>query len=178
MTPLCKLAFKYHTDKCPQIRHAYTPYYDSLFKNKREQVKKVMELGIEHGGSLRMWRDYFPNAQIYGVDINPNALFTARRITTFQANAMHGGEWDPILKETGTDIDIFVDDGLHAIRSQINVARYLMPRLDRGVTYIIEDVRDVPQLRERMPEYECFEPELPGKRDFIGNTILEVRHRV
>lgn len=43
MTELCELAYKYGTDKCPQIKHFYTPYYYKLFKDRRLSVKKVLE---------------------------------------------------------------------------------------------------------------------------------------
>ena len=70
-TPLCELAYLYKTDKCPQIAHAYTPYYYELLKDKRESFKKVVELGIgyewrnspegyKRGASLYMWETSSP----------------------------------------------------------------------------------------------------------------------
>jgi len=46
VTPLCDIAFKYGTDKCPQLGHSYTPFYYDLLKDKRETIKKVLEFGI------------------------------------------------------------------------------------------------------------------------------------
>ena len=64
-TPLCKLALKYRSDKCPKRgKHTYTPYYYDLLKNKKRSTKKVLEIGIGKGASLKMWRDFFPNAKI------------------------------------------------------------------------------------------------------------------
>src|SRR3972149_8272692 len=96
ITPLCEIAFKYGTDKCPQISHNYTPVYYKLLKDKKEKIRKVLELGIgsrktmqwvpkhyQTGASLLMWRDFFPNAQIYGVDRDPSTIFQAERIKTF-----------------------------------------------------------------------------------------------
>ena len=81
---LSELAFKYGTDKCPQLNHAYTPFYYELLKDKRQSIKKVLEMGIGNrelqkkyfphcvtGASLFMWKDFFPNAQIYGADNDP-----------------------------------------------------------------------------------------------------------
>jgi hypothetical protein len=76
LDPLSELAFKYLSDKCPQIKHSYTPFYYDLLKDKRNSIKKVLEIGIgsveestkwrpyRAGSSLIMWRDFFPNAQI------------------------------------------------------------------------------------------------------------------
>ena len=82
MTSLCLLAQKYYVDKCPAIYHHYTPKYHKLLKDKKVTV--FLEIGIGnhelmapivgdhyiHGASLRMWRDYFPQAEIIGCDIN------------------------------------------------------------------------------------------------------------
>ena len=103
MDDLSKLAFKYGTDKTPEIKHPYTPFYYELLKDKRKTIKTVLELGIgtydtmqhvrvvydprlkrdyHRGASLKMWRDFFPNAQIYGADISKEAMFKGKRITT------------------------------------------------------------------------------------------------
>ena len=107
-TELCKLALQYKTDKVRDIRHNYTPIYHELFHGIRQSAEVVVEIGIGHqgndvknpsvshmshvqnymiGASLYMWRDYFPNAQIIGIDISPECIFSAERISTCaQAN--------------------------------------------------------------------------------------------
>src|SRR5512135_1095771 len=96
-TPLCEIAYKHGVDRCKQICHNYTPYYWELLKDKRESVKKVVELGVgslsvmssnppwyKVGGGLYMWREFFPNAMIYGADIDPDAMVVGEdRIETF-----------------------------------------------------------------------------------------------
>lgn len=53
--------------------HAYMDTYESKFAPRRFTAKRVLEIGINHGGSLRMWHDYFPNAEIYAIDILPDS---------------------------------------------------------------------------------------------------------
>ena len=55
------------TDK--NTTHSYLPLDESLFKNKRETAQNILEIGIQNGGSIKLWRDYFINATIYGLDI-------------------------------------------------------------------------------------------------------------
>jgi len=124
ITPLCELGFKYKTDKCPQIFHTYTPVYYNLLKDKKH-FKKILELGIgtkqtmRHidnyppGASLRMWRDFFPEAHIYGVDYEPSVIFQEYRITTFLANTIKEEDMKGIIKKIGSDIDLVIDDGPH-----------------------------------------------------------------
>ena len=55
------------TDK--NTTHSHLPLYESLFKNKKETAQNILEIGIQNGGSIKLWRDYFINATIYGLDI-------------------------------------------------------------------------------------------------------------
>ncbi len=182
VTPLCEIAFKYGTDKCPQFCHPYTPVYYELFRDRRESVKKVLELGIGHyknmrhvdsvydwrlnrhyqrGASLKMWRDFFPNAQVYGVDIEPETMFADDRIQTFLCDERKGSHWLRVLRKTGRDIDLFVDDGSHNKNAQIHTCRMLMPLLKKDVTYVIEDVRRPLEVVARLSSlYRCEEPKL------------------
>ena len=148
MTLLCKFAQKYGTDKYP----GYTPNYYNLLKDKRESFKKVLELGIgiprrmEHvpnykvGASLYMWREFFPNAQIYGLDVSSEAMIKdEERIKTFLCDERKKDHLLSVIQKIGTDIDLFVDDGLHMHVYQLQTFQTLMPLFKKEVIYIIED---------------------------------------
>lgn len=181
-TPLCELAYKYGTDKCPQIKHNYTPYYWELFKDKRDSVKKVLELGIgadwilthkenpivsPRGSSLRMWRDFFPNAQVYGVDIDKESIMEDDRIETFLLDEEKAQDWIDLIKVIGSDIDLFIDDGRHRLVDNIFVARVLLPLLKKDVIYIIEDTLREDEIQQYLMGYKCETIHLKpgGKRD-------------
>lgn len=80
--PLSSLCEKYNTDKCPK-GHNYTQVYELFFRPKRDKAKKIMEIGIGGGASLNIWRDYFPNATIYGIDIFDRSKLNSNYIKTF-----------------------------------------------------------------------------------------------
>ena len=188
MTELCQLAQKYGTDKCPQIKHPFTPYYYDLFKDRRDTVKKVVEMGIGFprdgadagepmfdrklkrlyykGAGLRMWRDFFPNAQVYGADLWPQALFQDERIATYQCNSNKTTDVRWLIDATGSDIDLFVDDGSHLSDSQIFLAKTVLPMLDPGTTYIIEDVNQGhrEKIMGALADWNPHMPTLPSKR--------------
>jgi hypothetical protein len=171
-TELCKLALKYGADKCPTIGHMYTPFYYEYFKDRRDKVKKVLEVGIGNrrqikyipggviGASIRMWRDFFPNAMIYGADVAKESFFTDDRIQTFYCDENKEEDIRKLVSNIGTDIDLVIDDACHHIASQIFLAKTLLPLLDKGVTYVVEDCRRTRQVRNTFPEYECFIPQL------------------
>lgn len=166
MTKLCKLAFKYGSDKCPQILHFYTEFYPKLFKGKRTLVKKVLEIGVgsvelmphcphyRDGASLYMWRDFFPKAKIYGIDILPELVFKKGRIKTFQCDAISKEDLENLIKQIGSDIDFVIDDGSHIPKHQVFTCLTLMPMLKKEVIYVIEDVRD-PHIVDHLKDYDC-----------------------
>ncbi len=68
MSGLNDIALKHNTDKS-SWGHNYTAVYDPLFTPFRQEPIKFLEIGIQQGYSLRTWRDWFPNAIVYGIDI-------------------------------------------------------------------------------------------------------------
>ena len=90
-TTLLDLARKYKTDKCANgaSKYGYVPYYEKQFRHIRHEKLKILEIGVRavrgHGpSSLKMWKDYFPNSEIYGLDIDPeNAGHDEERIKIF-----------------------------------------------------------------------------------------------
>lgn len=182
-TELCLLAEKYGTDKCPQIKHAYTPLYYELLKDRRDEIRKVLEFGVGYcyggkatgrqawdrkyprtyyrGASLFMWRDFFPRAMVYGADCEQTAMFEDERIKTFLCDETKEDDLLGLLEQTGTDIDLFVDDASHLPGHQVFLARAMLPRLKKGVFYIIEDVAFPEEVAAALSEYDCFCPALP-----------------
>lgn len=150
MTPLCELGKKHGTDK---VMGGYTVFYHTLFGPRRESIKKVVEIGIgwpegmahmpgyKFGASLRMWRDYFPNAQVWGLDNHPGSLFTEDRIQTRLCDQNVTEECHKVGREIGDDIDLLVDDGCHEWHSQLNAFNNLWRFVRPGGLYVIEDVR-------------------------------------
>jgi hypothetical protein len=163
MTYLCQLARKHGTDKGGHhlqrgdTCHNYTPAYHAMFKDRREGVKSVLEIGIGGGHSLRMWKDYFPSATIYGIDSNAECLAQAEdRIQCFTADQYNEAELNRALEQIKSALfDLIVDDGSHEPAHQIFTAQMLLPYLANDGIYVIEDI-----------EPDC-QPQL------IGNPITQ-----
>ena len=138
---LCELAMKYGTDKCPHHKglrpgHSYTPFYHELFSPIRDKVRTLLEIGIETGASLRMWRDYFPNATIIGVDNRPETAIDEERITSIICDAAD------LDKHDIDGLDVVIDDGDHNPQHQADAFDLLFPKLSRHGIYVIEDVKN------------------------------------
>lgn len=176
-TPLCKIALRYRCDKCPKRgKHTYTPYYYSLLKGKRYSIKKVLEIGIGKKASIKMWRDFFPNAHIYGADYRQEWLFKSDRIDSILCDQRRKPHLLSLIDKTGSDIDLVIDDGSHRPRDQVFSCLTLMPLLKKDAIYVIEDVAD-PSITQRLSQYYDVEiPELPYINRY-DNTLVIVRHK-
>lgn len=149
MTPLCELARKHGTDKGGwhqthgQYCHEYTPVYHLLFGHRRDSVKRVLEVGVHYGRSLRMWEKYFPNARIFGIDNHRPHLFNEGRIRCEWADQGDQGtlfEVAEAFDAAGSpDFDLIIDDGSHDPQHQAITATTLLPYLAPGGVYVIED---------------------------------------
>ena len=136
--------------------HNFASYYSEIFFHKRNDIKNFLEIGLgtndtsvlsnmgSNGiplASLRAWRDYFKNANIYGADIDKNILKNEDRIETFYVD-----QTDPItIKEMFKNIgkkkfDIILEDGLHEYNANICFFENAIEYLEPNGTYIIEDV--------------------------------------
>jgi hypothetical protein len=142
MKLLTEIANKYGTDKGTTFypSHGFSEIYDDFFINKRNDVLKVLEIGIDKGNSLRMWRDYFPNAIIYGLDVQTHQFFTEERIITSYANQSDIHDLNNFIDEYGGDFDIIIDDGGHDIIFQQFTLGVLFKYLKPNGVYIVEDL--------------------------------------
>ncbi len=185
--PLSQLALKYLSDKCPQIKHPFTPYYFELLKDKRKSFKKVLEIGIGYremalqwrdyrtGASLLMWRDFFPSAHIYGIDVLPQTLYNGRHITSLLCDQTNKDDLYKLTSTIGSDIDLIIDDGSHKTADQIFSCLTLMPIINKDIIYIIEDVSEPDKIIDALSQYNCISPNLNGK--FKDDHIVVVTNK-
>lgn len=119
----------------------YFEIYDRHFARFRGTDVHVLEIGVAHGGSLRMWKHYFgPKALVYGVDAQPSTkMLEEPRIQIFvgdQANA------DFLMSVVAAvpRIDILIDDGGHTMRQQEVTFKTLFPYIGADGVYLCEDL--------------------------------------
>jgi len=99
------------------------------------------------GASLRVWRDYFPNARIFGGDIDRDILFTEDRISTFHVDQTDPLSVGSMWSEIGGGVDLIVDDGLHQFEAGKTLFENSIAFLAKEGIYIIEDVQVTDLLR-------------------------------
>ena len=163
LTELCRIMAKHGSDKGAYQgigRHNYTVYYHRLFNQIRDSVNSVFEFGIgstrsdiphtmgvagRPGASLRGWREYFPNANIYAADIDKEILQPEYRILKFSCDQTDPNSIDALwrLPELAhKTFDILIEDGLHVFEAQYLFMQKSLHKVRRGGFYICEDVPD------------------------------------
>lgn len=135
--------------------HDYPPIYEIMFSPIRDSVKAILELGLgtnnpnvpssmgiygKPGASLRVWRDYFPEASVIGADIDTNILFSEDRIKTFycdQTDPVSIAEFNKVCPIN--EFDIIIDDGLHTEEAAQIFFENAFSWLSTNGLYFIED---------------------------------------
>lgn len=169
---LDELAIQFNTDKS-SLDHQYTQFYQKHLGHL--PLNKLIEFGIysmglpsdydKSGASLKMWYEYFPHAQILGVDLHDYSILNNDRIQTVACNCelRHVDEFDTavlnpwlqklynefpggkvglnVLVDTyGSDYDVIIDDAPHTMRSNQTLLGHMFRHLVSGGIYIIEDL--------------------------------------
>ncbi len=130
------------TDK-NSLFNDYLRYYEFRFRPFRLEPINLIEIGIGAGNSLAMWRRYFPNATIIGVDIDTGLVDAARRLLGDSVQVEIGSQDDPTFL---SDLcgrfppTIVIDDGSHFARHMLFTFRHVFPFLLPGGWYVIEDL--------------------------------------
>ena len=152
MTTLESLVDNTYTDK--NTTHSYLNLYEKLLQDKKETAKNVLEIGIgnfgeKNGGSIKLWKDYFTNAIIYGIDILPtnfllDDLINNDRVILY--TSINGYDSDFFINtflNKNIKCDLLLDDGPHTLESMILFIKlYSQIIADDGIL-IIEDVQDI-----------------------------------
>jgi hypothetical protein len=132
------LKTKHNADKPPQYLDLYSKYLTDM----RGSARAVLELGVQSGGSLKMWREFFPEATVIGVDIEDcRHLFDDKSIIFFQGRQEDPSLFAHIFRSTHIDkFDVIVDDASHfGLYAKKSFDLLFDDHLSPGGFYIIED---------------------------------------
>jgi len=115
-------------------------FYSSLFEPLQTSATAILEIGIYQGNSIKLWRDYFKNATVYGADINfCKSLEGESRVITKYGNA-----YVPSFASTFPDnsFDVVIDDGPHTLDSMFFFLENYIQKVKPGGLLILEDIID------------------------------------
>jgi hypothetical protein len=142
---LRRLAIAFNTDK--EGVHHYATHYQSHFKLMQNKKLNILEIGIggyedpkSGGASLRMWKAFFPNSRIFGIDISDKKFHDEYRIKTFRGSQVDEQFLKYLADEIGS-VDIIIDDGSHFNDHVIATFKILFPLMSLNGIYVVEDLQ-------------------------------------
>jgi hypothetical protein len=169
-TAFCRIMTNCRSDKGHP--HNYTVVYWELFKKLRDRPLRIFEIGMGTnnpllastmgrdgvpGASLRGWCKAFPNAQVFGADIDRDILFAEDRIQTFYCDQLDSNAIRELWAQPAMvgEMDIIIDDGLHTFQANTSFLAGSLEHLRRGGVYVVEDIpkEDLGMWQERLPSY-------------------------
>lgn len=133
-------AFKYDTDKA--LHTHYLRNYEDFFSHLVDRDIRLLELGVYHGGSLQLWRDYFEKGLIVGLDLNPVTIDDPTdRIRVYQGAQQDTDLLDRIARECApAGFDVIIDDCSHVGElTRVSFWHLFDNHLKSGGIYVIED---------------------------------------
>lgn len=136
MKTLQQIAIEHGTDKA---QHGYCELYEKKLGHLRDRPIKVLEIGVFYGASLRMWREFFPNAEIHGIDLDVERCGEVEGVSLHRLNVDSTAELERFCDQHGP-FDLVVDDASHTMKHQQKTFNSIWPRLAAGGFYVIEDL--------------------------------------
>ena len=147
--------------------HSYIDFYEKIFEQYRSEKISLLEIGIDKGGSLLLWKKYFENSEVIAGADKEIPTEVRQRL---DENKCIGYKLDASNTESDAiqgKFDIIIDDASHIPPEQIEIFKHNIKRLKEDGIYIIEDV---PKLDRDKAKYE----ELAKQYGFIME-IMDLR---
>lgn len=153
--------------------HHYHEVYNAFFESRRNERLNILEVGIWKGLSHKAWLEYFPNAQVFGIDIFSRIM--PKDVPILKHPRMHylvGDSTNPEIKEQirrewkGIKFDIIIDDGLHTPDANRKTFENLMMFFSDKFEYYIEDVWATWKMDEKELKHRWLESK---KEEFTSN---------
>ena len=173
---LKELFDKYECDKGTE-KHHYYKEYEKYFESVREEPINLLEIGTFKGASTRAFHDYFPNANIYTIDIFVRTLpeeldiLSEERVHWLKADSMDASLGSKIKSEWGdVKFDFIIDDGAHWPEANRLTFENCISFLKEDGTYFIEDIWPL----HRMSQNEMSNPWIQNRLDLYD--VLKHNH--
>ncbi|MER9397242.1 glycoside hydrolase family 99-like domain-containing protein [Mesorhizobium sp. M0615] len=135
--------YSIHSGKVTDKWSIYLDAYDRIFSEFREKPVRILEIGVQNGGSLEIWRQYFQHAKlILGCDINAvcgDLVFDDAKINIVVGDA-NTDEVERSIVWHSKKFDLIIDDGSHTSPDIIRAFARYFPHLSEGGIYIVEDL--------------------------------------
>lgn len=135
--------YKQHKGKTSDKWEIYLVVYERLFKELRESSLRLLEIGVQNGGSLEIWSKYFPKAEkLVGCDIDEKCgglKYDDPRVSVIVGDATSSDIHSSIANDFKS-FDLILDDGSHTAEDIVQTFCRYFPLLNDGGMFVAEDL--------------------------------------
>lgn len=118
----------------------YYNEYDIMFSRFRDNPINLLEIGVQKGGSIATWLEYFPKAHIVGIDIDPECKQYERDGAKIYIGSQEDANFLKKVEKSEGPFDIVIDDGGHTMKQNLTTFNTLFPLLKEDGIYVVEDL--------------------------------------
>ncbi len=156
-----------------ELGQNFTPVYEKFFEHMKLEKLDILEIGVAGGHSHASWYKYFPNSNIYGIDIKPEKelLYSGNRLYYYECDILNQKQVKEFLKK-GLKFDVIIDDSLHTFDAFIANLFNFFPSLKKNGLYFLEDFLHQDNKLERLRSYNKKHGKKLTKYDLTMQEIL------
>jgi len=170
--------------------HSYLPVYEEVLAPYRDSATRVLEVGIQGGGSIALWQRYFTQAMIVGVDATQNALTLGSKTKIYPDRANLLWLTDGYCPETierlrslsaPDGFDVVIDDGPHTVASQCYFSKFYSSLVKPGGLLVVEDINGMEAAQQILAQLPPFmDGHIRDLRDIKGrfDDIMVIATRI
>ena len=127
------------TDKS-SAHHDYLRHYERFLRDGKTPVRSLLEVGVFNGWSLRMWQQFYPDAKIVALDVDPRCReFAGGNAQVVVCDQSDVEQLTKVARDHGP-FDVVIDDGSHIWSHQILTFETMFPYVAPGGAFILEDI--------------------------------------
>lgn len=135
--------YQAHTGKVTDRWASYLEEYQRIFAPFRNEPIRMLEIGVQNGGSLELWASYFSNLkQLIGCDIDERCghlRFDDERVSVIVGDASQAQTYQAII-QNNTAFDVVIDDGSHNSQDIVTAFARYFPHISEGGVFVAEDL--------------------------------------
>ena len=150
-----------------------TPIYEKVFKKRRIEKLKILELGVANGHSIASWHHYFPNSEIYGIDNKKpyKFFYKSPRVKYFQLDIFNEKKINKFITNYGK-FDYIIDDSLNTEKAMLHNIKNFYPSLKSGGAYFLEDYGFYDHVQKAMQEVKVYNTK-NNMRYFLNSRTMK-----
>ena len=152
-----------------------TPIYEKIFSKVKNDKLKILEIGVANGHSLASWHHYFPNSQIFGIDLKKpyKFFYKSKRVYYFSINIFDQEKINNFINKHGK-FDFIIDDSLNTKEAMFTNLKNFYPSINKGGTYFLEDTGFYDLVQNAHKDIELYNKKNNAKYFYDTSTINEI----